>query len=247
MLALQGKVAVVTGASKGIGAAVATQLAHDGAAVVINYCRSAEAAERLAADLREKDLKAAAIQADVSDYGQAQALIRETVKEFGLPEILVNNAGITRDRTLVKMDRPAWDEVVNTNLGSVFNCCRAIVPHLIEAGGGQIVNISSVNGQAASYGQTNYSATKAGIIGFSKSLAAEVAKHNITVNSVCPGFTETEMLAKIPQAVRGSILKRIPLGRFCRPEEIARVVSFLATHGHYITGSTININGGIYM
>ncbi len=247
MLSLRGKVAIVTGASRGIGAAIANQLAHDGAAVVVNYSRSAERAERLAAELREQDLKAVAVKADVACFEQAQELVRQAVEEFGTPHLLVNNAGITRDRTLIKMGRQEWEEVVDTNLGSVFNCCRAVVPHMIPAGGGHIVNISSVNGKVASYGQTNYSATKAGIIGFSRSLAVELARHNITVNSICPGFTETEMLAQVPEDVRQSILKRIPLGRFCRPDEVARAVRFLAVDGGYITGATIDINGGLYM
>jgi 3-oxoacyl-(acyl-carrier-protein) reductase len=247
--ALAGRVAVVTGASRGIGAAIARALATEGAGTVINYASNA----RLADDLRDEILGAGAAggvitaQADISKEEQARDLIERTVEHFGRIDILVNNAGITRDRTFRKMTPGEWREVVDTNLNGVFNCVHASTPHLIEEGGGQIINITSVIALSGNIGQANYAAAKAGIIGFTKTLALEFARYNITVNCVAPGFIETDMLSKVPEEYKEKIRERIPLHRFGTPEDVAKAVRFLCTDGDYITGEVISVNGGVYM
>jgi NAD(P)-dependent dehydrogenase (short-subunit alcohol dehydrogenase family) len=174
-------------------------------------------------------------------------LIEETVKRFGGIDILVNNAGVNRDRTIRRMTADEWREVIATDQDSVFYCTHAAVPHMIERGGGRIVNMSSIVGQMGNLGQSNYAAAKAGIVGFSKSAAQELARFNITVNALCPGFIETEMVTNLTEDVQKALLAKIPLGRFGRPEEVARITRFLVTEGEYITGAQININGGMYM
>lgn len=244
---LDGQTAIVTGAGRGIGLSIARELAETGANIVVNYVTSAEAAQALGEEIRELGSQALVVQADVTDYDQVTAMIKQTIETFGKIDILVNNAGITRDRTLKNMSRNNWDEVINVNLGSVFNCTRQVLPFMLERKSGKIVNISSFVAQGGNVGQSNYAATKAGIIGFTKSVALEVSRHGITVNAVCPGFTETDMLMAVPENIRQRILDKIPMGRFGQPEEIAACVRYIVTEGDYMTAQAISINGGVYI
>ena len=208
MVQLNGKVAIVTGGAKGIGKAITVALAQEGAKVVINYNSSKEAAENLVNELGKEGHDVYAVQADVSKVEDANRLVEEAVNHFGKVDILVNNAGITRDRTFKKLNREDWERVIDVNLSSVFNTTSAVLPYITEAEEGRIISISSIIGQAGGFGQTNYSAAKAGMLGFTKSLALELAKTNVTVNAICPGFIDTEMVAEVPEEVRQkSLLK----------------------------------------
>ncbi len=249
MTALEGQVAIVTGASRGIGAAIARELAGQGASVVINYARSAAPAEALAKELTAAGTggEVLAVQADVGNEEQASGLIDQTLQRFGHLDILVNNAGITRDRTFRKLTAGAWREVIETNLNSVFYTTHPAVEHMIAQGRGKIVNISSIVALSGNIGQTNYTSAKGGLISFTKSLALELARYKITVNCVAPGFIETDMLAPVPDNIKEQIIARIPLRRFGKPEEIAKAVRYLCVDGDYVTGQTISVNGGLYM
>lgn len=245
---LEGAVAVVTGAGRGIGRAIAKELGAGGAKVVVNYSRSKEPAEEVVKTLSENGAQGAvAVQADVADAEQAARLIEDTIEEFGRIDVLVNNAGITIDRTMRKLTTEDWDNVVQVDLNSCYYTVKPALSHFIEQESGNIINISSFVGEAGNFGQTNYAAAKAGIIGFTKSAALELARYNVTVNAICPGFIETEMFDVVPDNVKERIRARIPLGRIGEPSDIARAVSFLIVDGGYITGQTISINGGIYM
>lgn len=244
---LDGQTAIVTGAGRGIGLAIARELAATGANIVVNYVTSADAAQELAEEIRELGPQALVVQADVTDYDQVTDMIKQAMETFGQIDILVNNAGITRDKTLKNMSRDHWDEVINVNLGSVFNCTRQVLPLMLERKSGKIVNISSFVAQGGNVGQSNYAATKAGIIGFTKSVALEVSRYGITVNAVCPGFTETDMLMEVPEKIRQRILEKIPMGRFGQPEEITACVRYIVTEGDYMTAQAISINGGVYI
>jgi acetoacetyl-CoA reductase len=245
---LEGAVAVVTGAGRGMGRAIAEELGSAGAKVVVNYSRSKEPAEEVVEKLSGNDAEqAVAIGADVSKADEARKLIEETLERFGRIDVLVNNAGITIDRTMKKLTTDDWDRVVQVDLNSCYYTVKAALPQFMEQESGSIVNISSFVGQAGNFGQTNYSAAKAGIIGFTKSAAQELARYNVTVNAICPGFIETDMFAVVPEEVKDRIRKRIPLGRIGEPHDVARAVRFLVEDGGYITGQTINVNGGIYM
>ena len=247
-MGLEGKVAIITGSSRGIGRAIAQKLAADGAKVVINYSNNAQAAQEVADLLNQTKIIAHIIQADVSYYGEAEKLVQETIKIFGRVDILVNNAGITRDNLLLRMKEDDWDAVMNTNLKGVFNCTKAVLKPLLKQRSGKIVNISSVVGLMGNAGQANYAAAKAGIIGFTKSVAKEVASRGINVNAVAPGFIITEMTKVITEEVRKDMLEAIPLGRFGSPEDVANVVNFLvSTAADYVTGQTIAIDGGMVM
>jgi acetoacetyl-CoA reductase len=245
MGSLEGAVAVVTGAGRGLGRAIAEELGRGGAKVVVNYANSKGPAEELVQKLGEE--QAVAIQADVSDAEQAASLIEQTVEKFGRIDVLVNNAGITRDKTMKKLTIEDWDLVVKTNLNSCFYTVKAALPRFVEQESGAIINISSFVGQAGNFGQTNYAAAKAGIIGFTKAAAKELARSNVTVNAVCPGFMQTDMFSDVPEEVQDKIRKTIPLGRIGEPHEVAKAVRYLAEDGDYITGQTLNINGGNYM
>ncbi|MDP8909876.1 MAG: 3-oxoacyl-ACP reductase FabG [Chloroflexota bacterium] len=249
MTALEGQVAIVTGASRGIGAAIARDLVEQGASVVINYARSAAPAEALAKELTAagKGGEVLAVQADVGNEEQASNLIDQALQRFGHLDILVNNAGITRDRTFRKLSATEWREVIETNLSSVYYTTHPAVEHMIAQGRGKIVNISSIVALSGNVGQTNYTAAKGGLISFTKSLALELARYKITVNCVAPGFIETDMLAPVPDNIKEQIIARIPLRRFGKPEEIAKAVRYLCVDGDYVTGQTISVNGGLYM
>ena len=244
---LVGRVAVVTGASRGIGAAIAREMAASGATVIVNYVRGAEAAAGVVAQIEATGGRAHAEAGDVADYDSVRNMFERIKSQHGRLDILINNAGILRDRTFKKMSMNDWHEVINTNLTSVMHTCNCAVPMLLENGWGRIINISSFVGQMGNFGQANYSAAKAGILGFTKTLAIELARYNITVNAVCPGFVETEMWASVPTNIQEKILDRIPMHRVARAEEIARGVRFLAVEGDYMTGQSLNINGGVYM
>lgn len=243
---LAGKVAVVTGGSRGIGAAIAKALAEQGAQVVINYQSNMERADAVVEEIEKNGGSSYAIQANIADSQDVNRLIEDVKNRYGKIDILVNNAGITRDRTFRKLSESEWNEVINVNLNSVFTTTSAVIEHMLEQKSGRIINISSIIGQAGGFGQTNYAASKAGMIGFTKSLALETAKSGITVNAICPGFIETEMVAAMPDAVKDSIVSKIPMKRLGQTDEVAEAVLYL-TKANYITGQTINVNGGLYM
>jgi len=247
-LSLVGRVAIVTGASRGIGRAIASLLAQRGAMVIANYNQSADAAEQLVSEINSSGGKALALQADVSDMEQAQRLVKAALDSFGGLDILVNNAGITRDMLIMMMSESDWDEVIATNLKSTFNCSKAAVRYMMRKRYGRIVNIASVSGQMGNPGQTNYSASKAGQIGFTKALAREVAGRNITVNAIAAGYIDTDIWANVPEEARQLALSLIPLGRRGLPEEIAYAVAFLVSdQAAYITGQVLGVDGGMAM
>ncbi len=244
---LDGQTAIVTGAGRGIGWYIARELAETGANIVVNYATSAGPAEQLGKELQELGVKTLVVKADVTNFEQVGEMVRQTLETFGRLDILVNNAGITRDKTLKNMNKQQWDEVIHTNLDSVFNCTKQVLPAMLERKYGRIVNISSFVALAGNIGQANYAATKAGMIGFTKSVALEVAKQGITVNAVLPGFTETDMLMEVPENIRQRIIDRIPMARFGQAQEIAACVRYIVTEGDYMTAQAISINGGVYI
>ncbi len=237
------KIAVVTGGTRGIGLAITRQLIDAGFTVAALYYGNDEAAKKC-----ESDTGAKAFKVDVTDTQACLAVCQDIEQTLGPVGVLVNNAGITRDRVLHKMAADDWDAVVDTNLKSCFNMCRAVLPFMRERAYGRIVNISSINGQKGQFGQTNYAAAKAGMLGFTKALALESAGKGITVNAICPGYIETDMTGAVAPEVLASIVKQIPVGRMGKPEEIADMVVFLASEkAAFITGSTVSLNGGQYM
>ena len=244
---LDGQVAIVTGASRGIGRAVAKELADYGASVVVNYNQSKDQADALVKEIIDGGSKAIAVHADVSQSDDAQELIATAIKEYERIDILVNNAGVNRDKTLRRMAPEEWDEVIGTDLNSAFYCSSAAIPHMVEAKYGRIINMSSIIGQMGNVGQSNYAAAKAGLIAFTKSAAQELARYNITVNAMCPGFIETDMVLALSDEVKESLIAKIPLGRFGKPEEVATFIRYLVTEGQWITGQQLNPNGGMYM
>ena len=244
---LTGKVAFITGASRGIGKAIALELAAQGA-IVIGTATSDSGAENITAYLKEAGAQGAGKCLNVTDAEMITTVLAEVTKEFGVPTILVNNAGITRDNLLMRMKDDEWDDIIQTNLSSVFRMSKACLRGMMKAKGGRIINIASVVGVMGNAGQTNYAAAKAGIIGFSKSLAREVGTRNITVNTIAPGFIDTDMTRALPEEQRETLTTQIPLNRLGSPEDIAKSVTFLAGDGgSYITGQTLNVNGGMYM
>lgn len=245
---LEGAVVVVTGSARGIGRAIAEELGHDRVKVVVNYSKSKEAAEDLVAKLQQGgSAESVAIQADVSDPEQAARLIEETVQRFGRIDVLVNNAGINVDRSMKNLSVEDWNKVIQNDLSGSFYTVKAALPYFMQQKSGKIINISSMNAQVASFGQANYSAAKAGVIGFTKTAALELARYNVTVNVICPGWIGTDMWEVMPDKVKEGVLARIPLGRVGNPQEIARGVRYLIVDGDYITGTTLNINGGAFM
>ena len=246
-MSLEGKVALVTGASRGIGAAIADMLAASGA-IVVGTATTEEGAARIGQRLADQGFKGEGLKLDVSDARDVDRAMINIVEHRGAPLILVNNAGITRDNILMRMKDDEWDAVLNTNLTGIFRLSKACARGMIKARWGRIINISSVVGSMGNAGQSNYAAAKAGVAGFGRSLAKELGSRNITVNTVAPGFIDTDMTRELGDSLREGMLGSIPLARFGKPEEIASVVVFLAGDGGaYITGETIEVNGGMYM
>src|SRR6516164_1705166 len=241
---LEGRAALVTGASRGIGRAIALELAQEGANVAINYQSNDAKAQEVADAINKLGVTCLLAKANLANPQEARAMVKRVATQFGRLDVLVNNAGITRDKSLRKMTDEDWVEVIGTNLNGMFFCTSAAIPIMIEQIFGRIVNISSMNGQIGAFGQANYAASKGGIIAFTKTAALELAKANITVNTIAPGFTESDMFAKVPANIQEQIKGRIPVGRFAHPDEIAKAVTFLVADGAYITGQQINVNGG---
>ncbi len=247
-LSLEDRIAIVTGASRGIGRSIAFELAQRGATIVVNYKESSDAAEDVVSTIRSSGGTAESFQSDVSDFKQAQNLIKFSLDTYDGLDILVNNAGITRDKLIMMMSEDDWDVVLDTNLKSAFNCSKPAVRYMMRKRFGRIINITSIAGQMGNPGQTNYSASKAGQIGFTKALAREVATRNITVNGVAAGYIETDIWTGVPDEARDAILAMIPMGRKGETQEIADAVAFLASdQASYITGQIIGIDGGITM
>ncbi|HCG90509.1 MAG TPA: 3-oxoacyl-[acyl-carrier-protein] reductase [Dehalococcoidia bacterium] len=244
---LKGKVAIVTGSSRGIGAAIATKLASEGANVAINYNNNSTLAESLAKSLTSQGYEIIAVQGDISNPVQAKLLVDTVVEKWGKIDILVNNAGVNKDKLLIRMSVEDWDEVINVNLKGTFLCTKLVVPFLIKQKSGRIINISSVVGLSGNPGQTNYAASKAGLVGFTKALAREVASRNITVNALAPGFIVSGgMVDELSEESKSVILQRIPMGRFGTVEEVANTCAFLCCEeAGYITGQVITMDGGM--
>ena len=239
------RTAVVTGASRGIGRAIALELGGRGAQIV-GTATSTSGAAAIGEYLAAAGLAGRGAVLDVAKPDSVEAFFKELDAAEGTPAILVNNAGVTRDGLLMRMSAEDWQAVLETDLSSVYRTCKAVMRGMMKARYGRIVNVSSVGGHIGQAGQANYAAAKAGIVGFTKSAALELARKGVTVNAIAPGFIETEMIAAMPEDVRASILAKIPLGRFGRPEEIAQAVAFLVSSGDYITGQVISIDGGLY-
>lgn len=244
---IRGKVALVTGSSRGIGKAIALRLAKEGADIAVNYIKNKDLAERVVAEARSYGVRAKAYRADVSDYSQVERMVKQVVEDFGTIHILVNNAGIIPQHfSIFDIPLEEWNRIIAVNLTGVFNCIKAAVPFMIKNGEGKIINISSVAGKMGGTVGPHYAASKAGIIGLTFSLAQELLKYNITVNAIAPGPIETEMIRGLPEERRKVILSRVPMGRFGRPEEVAEAVVFLIKCD-YVTGEVIDVNGGYYM
>lgn len=248
MSKLAGKTAIITGASRGIGAEIARKFAADGAKVVVNYSGSQEKAEAVVADIQANGGEAIAVKANVSDSESVKAMVDETMKTFGSVDILVNNAGITRDNLMMRMKDDEWDDVINTNLKGVFVCTKAVTRQMMKQRAGRIINIASIVGVMGNAGQANYVASKAGVIGLTKTTARELASRGITANAVAPGFITTDMTDQLNEEVQKAMLGQIPLGRFGAPEDVAKAVLFLASDdASYMTGQTLHLDGGMVM
>ncbi|ARD74260.1 beta-ketoacyl-ACP reductase [Staphylococcus xylosus] len=242
------KSALVTGASRGIGRSIAIQLAEEGYNVVVNYAGNKEKADAVVEEIKAKGVESFAIQANVANGDEVKAMIKEVVSQFGSVDVLVNNAGITRDNLLMRMKEQEWDDVIDTNLKGVFNCIQKVTPQMLRQKGGSIINLSSVVGAVGNPGQANYVATKAGVIGLTKSAAKELASRHITVNAVAPGFIVSDMTDALSDELKAQMLEQIPLAEFGKDSDIAHTVAFLASEkAKYITGQTIHVNGGMYM
>jgi len=242
----QNRTAIISGGTRGIGRAIVLELAREGINVAFNFVKNKQAAEVLEKETRGLGVKVKSSQVDIKDFDSVAEWVKQTKEDFGGLDILINNAGIINDKALMFMEKDDWKSVIDTNLGGVFNLTRAAITGFMKQNSGSIVNMASVSGIIGTDRQTNYSASKAGIIGFTKALAREVAKYNIRVNAVAPGFIETDMMQNLKQAQITEILKRIPSGRFGKSEEVAKVVKFLISDSaRYITGQTIVIDGGL--
>jgi 3-oxoacyl-[acyl-carrier protein] reductase len=242
------KVALVTGSSRGIGRAIALELAKRGFSVVINNDEKPQEKVEVMNEIKKIGQRAIYIQADVSDPDQVEEMIERVLNDFCRIDVLVNNAGVVMDKKLENMSIEQWNRVLSVNLTGTFNCTKSVIKYMKEQGGGEIINIASVVGEIGNFGQSNYAASKGGVIAFTKTVAKEYAKDGILVNAVAPGFINTKMVQNIPERVMQKILDQIPLGRLGAPEEVAKLVCFLASDdANYITGQVININGGVYM
>jgi len=245
---LQGQTAVVTGASRGIGRAIALELAKNGANVIVNYSGSEAKAEEVVGEIQELGVKAVKVQANVSEEESVKQLMKQAVKEFGSIDILVNNAGITKDNLLMRMKEDEFDQVIQTNLKGTFLCTKAVTRQMMKQKSGRIINVASIVGVSGNPGQANYVAAKAGVIGLTKTTAKELASRNVLVNAVAPGFISTDMTDLLSEEQQESLLQLVPLARLGKPEDVARVVRFLASEdANYITGQTIHIDGGMVM
>lgn len=245
---LSNKIALVTGGASGIGRTISLELAKKHATVIVNYNRSREAADSLVEEINQMGEQALAIQADVSKYTDAERLVKEILAQFGQLHIVVNNAGITDDALILRMNEDQFDKVIATNLKGVWNVCKHAAKPLLKSGYGRLINISSVSGVMGNAGQSNYSSAKAGIIGMTKALAREFASRNVTVNAIAPGFIETDMTKKLPEEAVKAWAEQIPLKRFGKPEDVAHAVVFLASEeASYITGHTLEVDGGLVM
>ena len=243
---LVGRVALVTGGSRGIGHAIALELARRGADVAVNYRSSQAEAEDVAREINAMGRRCVLVPGHVGESSEARGIVKRTQEEFGRLDVLVNNAGITRDRSIRKLTDENWHEVINVNLDGTYYTTTAAIPKMIEQKFGRIINISSYSAQGGIVGQANYAASKGAMMSYTKVIALELAKYNITANCVAPGFTATEMLMKVPPEIQEQIKSRIPLGRFGTPDDIAKAVAYLAGEADYVTGETLNVNGGIY-
>lgn len=248
MKELQGKTCFITGGSRGIGRAIAIAMANAGADVAFTYLRNKEMAEKVAQEIRQLGVRCQAYQATAASMEETEKVVQQVIADFGSISILVNNAGITRDKSFIKMTKEMWDDVIHVNLDGLFNTTHAILPSMVEAGWGRILNLSSVVAQMGNFGQANYAATKGAVISFTETLARELARKNITVNAVAPGFIETDMTKDIPEAALTQVKAQTPVGRLGKPEEIADAIVFLASpRSGFITGQTLGVNGGMHM
>lgn len=244
----ENKVALITGATRGIGREIALELAENGMDIAINYRSESDIPEDLKGEIEAYNVRCEFVQADVSDFEQCERMVKETIEKFGKIDVLVNNAGITRDGLIMRMKKEDFESVIDVNLVGTFNVTRNVIPHMIKQRVGRIVNLASVVGVAGNAGQTNYSASKAGVIGFTKSLAKEVASRNILVNAVAPGFIDTDMTSVLSDSVKENIHAQIPLKRMGTKREVAKVVKFLVSEdSSYVTGQVVNIDGGMVM
>ena len=244
----ENKVALITGATRGIGREIALELAENGMDIAINYRSESDIPEDLKGEIEAYNVRCEFVQADVSDFEQCERMVKETIEKFGKIDVLVNNAGITRDGLIMRMKKEDFESVIDVNLVGTFNVTRNVIPHMLKQRVGRIVNLASVVGVAGNAGQTNYSASKAGVIGFTKSLAKEVASRNILVNAVAPGFIDTDMTSVLSDSVKENIHAQIPLKRMGTKREVAKVVKFLVSEdSSYVTGQVINIDGGMVM
>ena len=244
----ENKVALITGATRGIGKEIALELAANGFDIAVNYRSKQDGMEELKKEIEKNNVRCEFVKADVANFEDCESMVKETIEKFGKIDVLVNNAGITKDGLIIRMKKEDFESVIDVNLTGTFNVTRNVIPHMLKQRSGRIINVSSVVGVAGNAGQTNYSASKAGIIGFTKSLAKEVASRNILVNAIAPSFIDTDMTSVLSDAVKEGINAQIPLKRMGTPKEVAKVVKFLSSEdSSYVTGQVINIDGGMVM
>lgn len=244
----ENKVALITGATRGIGKEIALELAANGFDIAVNYRSKQDGMDELKKEIEKNNVRCEFVKADVANFEDCESMVKETIEKFGKIDVLVNNAGITKDGLIMRMKKEDFDAVIDVNLTGTFNVTRNVIPYMLKQRSGRIINVSSVVGVAGNAGQTNYSASKAGIIGFTKSLAKEVASRNILVNAIAPGFIDTDMTSVLSDAVKEGINAQIPLKRMGSPKEVAKVVKFLSSEdSSYVTGQVINIDGGMVM